>query len=142
MILSKSCEYAIRASVFVASKSQKKQRVGINEVSEAIGSPRAFTAKILQTLVRKNILSSAKGPAGGFYLERSDSLHLIDIIRATDGNGLFISCVLGLRACSDTQPCPMHKQVKPIRDQLLIEFSNKPITDFVTDLERGKYYLK
>ncbi|MBS1527219.1 MAG: transcriptional regulator, partial [Bacteroidetes bacterium] len=59
-----------------------------------------------------------------------------------DGNGLFISCVLGLRACSDTQPCPMHAQVKPVRDQLLTEFSNKPISDFVAELEKGKYYLK
>jgi len=115
MILSKSCEYAIRATVYVALKSRKNEKTGIIEVAEAIGSPMHFTGKILQTLVRKKILSSAKGPTGGFYIENGGKLFLIDIVRAIDGNGLFTSCVLGLEKCSETQPCPMHEQVKPIR---------------------------
>jgi Rrf2 family iron-sulfur cluster assembly transcriptional regulator len=142
MILSKTCEYAIRASVFVAFKSKSDKRVGINEVADAMDSPKAFTAKILQTLVRKNILSSAKGPNGGFYLKDPDTLCLIDIVRATDGDRLFTSCVLGLKTCSETQPCPMHQQARPIRDQLMAEFNNKHIRDFVTDLEKGEYHLK
>ncbi|NNU33130.1 Rrf2 family transcriptional regulator [Mucilaginibacter sp. S1162] len=123
MILSKSCEYAIRATVYIALKSGKNEKVGIIEVAEAIGSPMHFTGKILQTPVRKNILSSAKGPTGGFYLENGHLLFLIDIVRAIDGNGLFSACVLGLEKCSETQPCPMHEQVKPIREMLLDEFS-------------------
>lgn len=142
MILSKSCEYAIRATAYVALKSRKNEKAGIIEVAEAIGSPMHFTGKILQTLVRKQILSSAKGPAGGFYIENGQSLFLIDIVRAIDGNGLFTSCVLGLEKCSETQPCPMHRQVKPIRDMLVSEFSKKPVDGLVEDLEHHKYFLK
>lgn len=142
MILSKSCEYAIRATVYIALKSRKNEKVGIIEVAEAIGSPMHFTGKILQTLVRKKILSSAKGPTGGFYLENGHLLFLIDIVRAIDGNGLFTACVLGLERCSETQPCPMHEQVKPIREMLLDEFSLKPVTELVADFSANGYFLK
>ena len=142
MILSKSCEYAIRATVYIANKTRKSEKAGIIEVAEAIGSPAPFTGKILQTLVRKKVLSSAKGPNGGFYVENGQSLFLIDIIRAMDGNSLFTACVLGLEKCSETQPCPMHEQVKPIRDQLLGEFSKQSVNDLVSEFEMNKYFLK
>ncbi|CAN5404921.1 Rrf2 family transcriptional regulator [soil metagenome] len=142
MILSKSCEYAIRATVYIARTSQNNEKVGIIEVAEAIGSPMHFTGKILQTLVRKKVLSSAKGPNGGFYIENGQSLFLIDIIRAIDGNNLFVSCVLGLEKCSETNPCPMHYQVKPIRDQLMNEFSKQSVNELVHDFEENRYFLK
>ncbi|WP_295711548.1 Rrf2 family transcriptional regulator [Mucilaginibacter sp.] len=142
MILSKSCEYAIRATVYVALKSRKNEKTGIIEVAGAIGSPMHFTGKILQTLVHKKILLSAKGPTGGFYVENGQDLFLIDIVRAIDGNDLFTSCVLGLEKCSQTQPCPMHEQVKPIRDMLMAEFSKKPVTELVEEFHKHKYFLK
>ncbi|HJP63542.1 MAG TPA: Rrf2 family transcriptional regulator [Mucilaginibacter sp.] len=142
MILSKSCEYAIRATVYIAGKTKKNEKVGIIEVAGAIGSPAPFTGKILQTLVRKKVLSSAKGPNGGFYIENGGSLFLIDIIRAMDGNGLFTSCVLGLEKCSEAQPCPMHEQIKPLRDALMTEFSKPSVNDLVQEFENNKYFLK
>lgn len=141
-MLSKSCEYAIRATVYVAIKSEKKEKAGIIEVAEAIGSPMHFTGKILQTLVRKKILSSAKGPSGGFYLDGNQPIFLIDIVRAIDGNGLFSACVLGLGRCSETEPCPMHWQLKPLRDLLISEFSKKPVTELVADFKQKQYFLK
>jgi Rrf2 family iron-sulfur cluster assembly transcriptional regulator len=142
MILSKSCEYAIRATVYVALKSRENEKTGIIEVADAIGSPMHFTGKILQTLVRKKILCSAKGPTGGFYIENGQELFLVDIVRAIDGNGLFTACVLGLNSCSETQPCPMHYQVKPIRDLLMTEFSKKSVTELLEEFEQHKYFLK
>ncbi|HZX59191.1 MAG TPA: Rrf2 family transcriptional regulator [Mucilaginibacter sp.] len=142
MILSKSCEYAVRATVYIALSSKKNEKVGIIEVAKAIGSPMHFTGKILQALVRKKVLSSAKGPNGGFYIEDGESLFLIDIIKAVDGNALFTSCVLGLEKCSEAQPCPMHEQVKPIRDQLLVEFSKQSVNHLVSEFENNRYFLK
>lgn len=142
MLLSKSCEYAIRAVVFVGLKSKAGHRSGIPEIADGIGSPTAFTAKILQTLVRGGILSSAKGPAGGFYIADAATLYIIDVIRAIDGNDMFVSCVLGLDKCSAAQPCPMHAQLQPLREQLLKEFSSKPLSDLVADLEKGLYRLR
>ena len=142
MFLSKSCEYAIRAAVYVAYTSNKGNKAGIVEIAEAIGSPMHFTGKILQILSRKGILSSSKGPHGGFYVEQDRTVSLIDIIRAVDGGEVFTACALGLKNCSDTQPCPMHHQVKPIRSQLLTEFSKKTINEMVNEYEQNRYFLK
>ena len=142
MFLSKSCEYAIRASVYVTHTSKEGRKAGINEIAEAIGSPVPFTGKILQTLTRKNILSSAKGPNGGFYMDNTYKLTLIDIVRAVDGNEMFTACVMGLKECSDREPCPLHHQIGPIRAQLLLEFSRKSINEMVADYEKNRYFLK
>ncbi|HEY0899537.1 MAG TPA: Rrf2 family transcriptional regulator [Sphingobacteriaceae bacterium] len=142
MFLSKSCEYAIRAAVYVAYTSNQGKKVGIIEIAEAIGSPMHFTGKILQTLSRKQLLSSAKGPHGGFYIEDDRTLFLIDIIRAVDGDDIFTKCAMGLQNCSDFKPCPMHQQIKPIRSQLLCEFSKKSINEMVSEFEQNRYFLK
>ena len=142
MILSKSCEYAIRAAVYVAFKSVKEERAGIIEIAEAIGSPLAFTGKILQTLTRKKVLASSKGPNGGFYIVDPASVYLIDIVRAIDGNEIFTACVIGLTACSAERPCPLHHQMKPIRDQLRIDFSNRSVYEMAQAFEGNEYFLK
>ncbi len=142
MLLSKSCEYAIRAAIYIAAKNGTGEKAGLTDISEAINSPLHFTGKILQALSRKKVLSSVKGPNGGFYIENTRNLYLIDIIRAIDGNELFSACAMGLKNCSDTAPCPMHEQIKPIRTQLLVEFSKKAISEIVVDPEMNRYHLK
>ena len=142
MLLSKSCEYAIRAAVYIGYKTSKGEKTGIIEIADAIGSPVHFTGKILQELSRKQVISSSKGPNGGFYIENPANVYLIDVIRAIDGNALFTACALGLKNCSDTKPCPMHSEIKPIRTQLLVEFSAKSLQDLVEDYQQNKYVLK
>ncbi|MDF3078841.1 MAG: Rrf2 family transcriptional regulator [Sphingobacteriaceae bacterium] len=142
MILSKSCEYGIRAAVYIAYKSSKGLKAGITEISDEIGSPVHFTGKILQQLSRKKVISAIKGPNGGYFIENSANVYLVDIVRAIDGNELFSACVMGLKNCSDLRPCPMHEQIKPVRTQLLIEFSKKSVQELVQDYEQNKYFLK
>ena len=65
-MFSKSTEYALRATLYIAQKGTEEKKIGIEEVSKAIGSPRSFTAKILQSLTKDNkIIRSATGPHGG-----------------------------------------------------------------------------
>ena len=142
MFLSKSCEYAIRATVYVAGISMDGKKASIIEIADAIGSPMHFTGKILQLLTRKKILSSTKGPHGGFYIKDEHIIYLIDIVRAVDGNNLFTACAMGLKDCSDCQPCPMHHQVKPIKAQLLKELSQNSINEMVQNYEKRRYFLK
>lgn len=118
------------------------KKASIIEIADAIGSPMHFTGKILQLLSRKKILSSTKGPHGGFYIEDDHIIYLIDIVRAVDGTELFTACSMGLKECSDGQPCPMHHQVKPIKAQLLNELSKNSINEMVHNYEKRRYFLK
>ena len=59
-MFSKACEYGIKAAIFIAINSYEGRRVSPKEIAEEINSPQAFTAKILQDLVRNNIVFSIK----------------------------------------------------------------------------------
>src|SRR5690554_4496736 len=68
-MFSKSCEYGIKAILYIATQSIEGYRVKIGDIAENSGSPEAFTAKIMGTLARHNIVNSLKGPYGGFEID-------------------------------------------------------------------------
>lgn len=141
MILSKSCEYAIRASIYIAKQSEEGFKSSIVEISEAIKSPQHFTAKILQTLVKSKIISSHKGPTGGFFIEEDQDVYIIDIVKAIDGDGLFTNCVLGLKLCSDKKPCPLHNEILTVRTQITYIFSKKSLKGLAADFDINNLFL-
>ena len=65
-MLSNSSKYAINAVIYLAANSSESKRIGVKEVADALHIPLPFLAKILQALVRKKVISSNKGPGGGF----------------------------------------------------------------------------
>lgn len=117
-MFSRACEYAIKIMIYIASNERIGKRTGLKEVTEAIGSPEAFTAKILQQLVKAKLLESFKGPMGGFELVKDKEIRLVDIVTIIDGNKLIEECVLGLESCSSRNPCPVHDKFSTIRNQL------------------------
>lgn len=142
-MFSKACEYSIRAVVFIWSQSKEGKTVAIKDICKATDVPEHFTAKMLQTLTRLRMISSVKGPKGGFYIEKEqENLRLIDLVTAVDGDAIFKGCGLGLKVCSETNPCPIHNGFKEVRDQLKKMLSETMIKDLAEDLDSGKVFLK
>lgn len=104
-MFSKSCEYAIRAVIFICTKKEENKIVKIQEIAEAVGAPIYYTSKILQQLSRLKLMGSMKGQHGGFYMgPEHKEIRLIDIVEAIDGNKIFNGCGLGLSTCSEKNP--------------------------------------
>jgi len=142
-MFSKTCEYAIRAVIFIARKSSDGARVGIKEIANGIDSPEHFIAKILQELVRGGLVLSQKGPSGGFYLDGKTLSHsLADIVKAVDGDKLFTGCGLGLKECSESMPCPLHNDFKRIRTTIFQTLEAAKVGEFNEQLEASLVYLK
>ena len=97
-MFSKACEYGIKAAIFIATKSYEGKRVSPKEISAEIDSPQAFTAKILQALVKHNIINSVKGAYGGFEIDKTNigNVKLSQIVNAIDGDSIYSGCGLGL----------------------------------------------
>jgi Rrf2 family protein len=143
MFFSKTCEYALRAVFFIAQQSEGGRKVGIKEIAAGIDSPEPFIAKILQDLSKRSLIQSAKGPNGGFYTdEAARNGTLAEIVRAVDGNRLFKGCGLGLKICSESQPCPLHSEFAEVRDKLAILLQSTTIMQFNEDLNLGLSYIK
>jgi len=120
MLYSSASEYAIRALTQLAlSESQRGQPCPVKELAEREGIPQHFLGKVFQTLARAGILSSMRGPHGGFVLARPASeITLYEIVQAIDGTAVLERCVIGLAGCSDRHPCPHHYRWKPVRDSI------------------------
>ncbi len=143
-MFSKACEYAIRASILIATKSFDNERTSLKEISKEIDSPEAYTAKILQQLVRNNIIDSVKGPTGGFIIDQSrlEVIKLRDIVFAIDGDRVYSGCGLGMKACSEKQPCPVHNQFKIVRNGLCEMLETTDLKQLCFGLKNGLTFLK
>lgn len=142
-MFSKTCEYAIRAMIFIAQQSKEGAKVGIKEIAEGIGSPVHFIAKILQDLSKRNFLQSIKGPNGGFYVDDdAKEYSLADIVKAIDGDKIFSGCGLGLKECSAAQPCPIHHEFSKVRTATFTMLEKAKLGQFCSDLQNNQTYLK
>ncbi|WP_291118029.1 RrF2 family transcriptional regulator [Flavobacterium sp. UBA6135] len=143
-MLSKTCEYAVRATIIIAAETQQGDRISLREIARKIDSPESFTAKILQKLAKNKIVDSLKGNGGGFFIakEKLASIKLGAIIVAIDGDSVYKRCSLGLNDCSEVKPCPFHNQYKPIREQLKKAFDNTTLADLIAGLAENETFLK
>lgn len=143
-MFSKSTEYALRATIYIAQKSSEDFKLGIKAISEATDSPPSFTAKILQVLTRDNkIVSSVRGPNGGFYMTgKAKKLPVRSILDAMGESEVLERCILGLNQCSEIQPCPMHSQYKLIKKQLILLFETKTIQQLASEIKDGEVFIK
>jgi Rrf2 family protein len=142
-MFSKTCEYAIRATIYIAAESDVKHKIGITDISSHIEAPAHFTAKILQTLGHSKLVSSQKGVNGGFYMDdKQKSNKLIEIVSAIDGDLLLSGCGLGLSRCSDREPCPLHDQYKDIRIRLKDMLETSSLEDMAKKLVKGKGFIR
>jgi Rrf2 family protein len=85
MKISRSTGYALVAVGYIA-QNYKDGAVLAARISKEYGIPLEYLLKILQQLVRANVLRSKRGPRGGFFLARSaDEITLLQVIEAVDG---------------------------------------------------------
>jgi Rrf2 family protein len=84
--LARSCHYAIRGLVFLASRERPDEPVQLHDIAEAISAPEAFLSKIFQSLRASAIVRSHRGVARGYALARGPAeISLYDVIVATEG---------------------------------------------------------
>ncbi len=130
-MLSKTCEYALRAMIYVAQHSKNGQMISIKEISENIDSPELFIGKILQNLSKQGFLQSSKGRYGGFYIDdKGAKRSLADIVIAVDGDKMFKGCGVGLEYCSEKKPCPIHYQYKEARNSIYKIYKTTTLEQF------------
>jgi len=140
VIYSSACEYAIRAAAYLASRhGDDGGLVKLRDITEAEDLPSPFLSSILQRLVTAGFLRSARGPTGGYALERPpDQITLYDIKAAVDGTAELEACAVGHDVCSDEVPCPLHDTWKPIREQIRAYLTQTTLSDMAAALDRKR----
>lgn len=141
-MLSKTSQYSLKAVLFLAKNSDSTKKYGVEEISNEIDVPRHYLAKLLQTLSKRSIIRSSKGPGGGFFMEANDlEQTLYDVVTAVDNPDYLNSCGLGLKECSDKTPCPVHDDFKKIREKIRTKVFTKTVGEMAELLINGKHFI-
>lgn len=139
MLYSKGAEYAIRSLAWMA-KENGKNAMRVEDVARLARVPAHFLAKTFQKLTKDGILSSAKGPYGGYRLSRLPSqLSLLEIVSSIDGLYDFEGCMLGKGKCSDQNSCPIHKNWKGVKKVILDFLKTATIADITKALKKQNH---
>ncbi|HEY0900752.1 MAG TPA: SUF system Fe-S cluster assembly regulator [Micavibrio sp.] len=112
--LSRLTDYAV---VVLAEMSRTQGTLqAASSLSAKTGLPEPTVAKILKTLSRNGLITSVRGVAGGYKLERAaDALPVSLIIAAMEGPISLTSCVSGSHdSCALEGTCSMTGRWNPV----------------------------
>jgi Rrf2 family protein len=141
-MLSNASKYAIRSVLFLAENSSKTTKYGIKAISDELEIPLHFIAKLLQQLAKAKVISSTKGPRGGFYTTPKDLLNNVcAILDEIETGDVFEPCFMGLPQCGDENPCPVHHIVAPFKEAILEKFKHQSIGQFALEIKEGGTFL-
>ncbi|MFS4417950.1 RrF2 family transcriptional regulator [Maribacter sp. 2307ULW6-5] len=141
-MLSNSSKYALNAVLYLAVHSSEEKKLMAVQISEGTKVPKAYLSKLMQELTRHKLISSVRGPNGGFYLtDENRQVSLLDIVTLIDGDDRLTSCMLGLHKCDHEHPCPIHHFVGDTKTKFVENLGSTSVQDLVSDIQQGRSFL-
>lgn len=141
-MISTSSKYALKAVLFLALNSSEEHKLMVKDFHGKINVPKAYLAKLLQELSRQKLISSTRGPKGGFYLsEENRAQPLMRFVEIIDGPSRMTACMLSLMDCNEEKPCPLHAIFQPSRTKLINSLEKLTVNDLAEDLLHNRSYL-
>jgi Rrf2 family protein len=135
MWLSSTAQQAIHAVLCVAREGGAPLRV--DGIAAATGFPRNYLSKTLHLLSRAGVLTSERGPRGGFRLAHApERLTLAVVIAPFSRPGL--RCLLGRPTCGDRNPCAAHSRWSEVARTMEEYFGTTTIADLLRDSRSGR----
>ena len=130
-MLSQTAEYALRTVLYLAETGAGAS-VRVGDIAQAIGVPQNYLSKTCYALVRAGVLTSTRGPTGGFRLARDPArVTLLSVVSPFDAIGGRRRCLLGRPRCTDRHACPVHESWKRTADDVARFFRTTTVADIV-----------
>jgi len=133
--LSKKADYALLAMRHLAAHVDR-EAVSARELAEAYDIPPELLAKVLQQLVRANLLASHQGIRGGYGLARTaNAVSVADVIQAVDGPLTVTACSEFDHSCDQYAKCNVRDPLWRIKDRIVSALAATSIAELANDLE-------
>jgi Rrf2 family protein len=130
-MLSSTSDYALRA-ILVLAQAEPGRLVRADEVARATGSPANYLAKTLNALAKLGIVTSARGPLGGFSLAIApDELTLARIVDCFDEVRPTTRCLLGTKTCDPRHPCRAHDRWTAVQQARRAALADTTVADLL-----------
>lgn len=131
MLYSRLCQYGIWAMVELSE--EKNEPRSAESLAAVTNLPAPTMAKVLSELVRAKLVTSHRGPGGGFRLAKSpEQITLDEIVWAIDRGEVLEDCLMGLPTCGDATACPLHSRWKEVRESVRRFLQTTTLADIVT----------
>jgi Rrf2 family protein len=119
----------------------KKQNLySASELIKKLKISDKYLKRILTTLSNSGILRSTQGRYGGFGLaKKPEDITLYEIVASIDNIEKYFGCILGFDECSDENPCSVHQQWAPIRNQIIDFLHNTTMSNVLDNSQILKF---
>lgn len=129
--------YALRAVITLARSSQSKP-VSIRELAETEELSPEFLEQIFFRLKKTGMISSTRGPGGGFKLNRDpNEISLNEILEAAGESSEFTPCIRfngsSDKQCDRIEYCTAHKVWRQAADHIKSYFTNITLKDIINN---------
>ena len=128
--ITKSVEYAFLGLKYIAENSCSRV-VSTAEMSKELGMPYDLLAKIMQKLVKDNIITSVQGTKGGYSLMRNpEDISLLSVIDALDQNIQIADCFTP-GDCNRNGSCCLQSPLFNIQEKIKVLFSKTTLKEII-----------
>jgi Rrf2 family protein len=128
-MLSRTTEYALRAVVFLARGDGDNTTA--QRIAEVTVVPEGYMSKVLNTLARAGIVTSQRGPTGGFSLAIPASrLTMLEVVEAVEPLPRIRTCPLELSEHAGAL-CPLHGVLASLVEDTSRRLAETTIADLV-----------
>jgi Rrf2 family transcriptional regulator, iron-sulfur cluster assembly transcription factor len=117
--LTKRGDYAVRAMIALAG-GDDTGLLSARRIANAMAIPVRFLPQVLRDLHRAGLVEALPGRTGGYRLARSpDSITLLDVIEAVEGDSRRRTCALRGGPCGAESHCAVHDVFFAAQEALL-----------------------
>lgn len=123
-MLSSKARYGLYAMQSLALRANEQALVPVDDIAAEHGIPLKFLEAILTQLRKRGLLSSRRGPNGGYALARApERISLAEIIRTLDGPFAPTPCSRTkdpqqCEGCVELERCPIRPYMRQVRDAM------------------------
>lgn len=128
-MFSQTIEYALRAMVHLAAASGD-EALNSETIAQRTKVPKGYLSKILRDLVLAGLITSQRGPNGGFVLARdAGKITILDVVNAVDAFTRITTCPLGNPM--HVKLCPLHRRMDDALSMIEREFKRTTLAEVV-----------
>lgn len=124
LALTRKTDYALIALAYLVERhAEGEQPVSAKQIAQTFGLPAPLLMNILKELAGAKVLSSTRGPHGGYQLASDPaSLTLLEVVTALEGPVRMTACSGGLpvmgQGCELSSNCPIRGTVRALHDKI------------------------
>jgi Rrf2 family protein len=133
-MLSQKARYALRALLHLVEHGASRT-IQVGEMAEMQNIPRKYLEFIMVDLKKAGLVTSRRGPGGGYTLARpATDISFVEVMRAIDGPIALVPCAsenfyARCDDCHDEATCAIRRVLARVRDSAVAILANTSLAD-------------